>query len=361
MAASSPRSSARAAATLVLALAAGGTAAAVDAQELPDTGRVTIRGRVVDEVTRVPLAGVIVQFEDLGAVVQTDSVGQFEVKGIRVGVHYLSLSRPGYRPSSGEFAVLREGSFITSMVPLNAEADVVAGRFVGRVVDAESGDPLADTDVQIAGLFMGGITDADGRFRMDAVPPGRHPVQFTHLGYASRIDTVDVVSGRTSDARVRLTLDPIEVEPIEVTVERREIGLENVGFYQRRDEGFGEFIDLEIIEQRAPGEMTDLFTRLPGAILVADPYNPLERSVVLRGGRLEGRGRAGGGSTHCYPSVVLDGTIIHRGGETPAQLDKLIEPSAVAGIEVFPSSMGVPVQFGGIDAACGVVVIWTRR
>jgi hypothetical protein len=332
----------------------------VSAQEPPDTSRVTIRGRIVDDATRAPLPGVVVLFEDLGASVQTDSAGQFEVSGIKVGVHYLSLTRPGYRPSTGEFAVMREGSFIASMIPLTAAAEVPAGRFVGRVTDGDSGQPLSDTDVQIAGIFLGGVTDEAGRFRMDAVPPGRHPVEFSHLGYATRVDTVDVVSGRTSDARVRLALDPIEMEPIDVVVERREIALEDVGFYQRREDGFGEFIDLEIIERRAPTVMTDLFTPIAGVTLVQDPYNPLERSVVMRGGRLGG-GLRTGGADHCYPSVVMDGIVIHRGGSEPAQIDRLIRPVAIAGVEVYQSSVGVPVQYGGLDSACGVLVIWTRR
>jgi len=353
---SARRISAFAVASMLAVLPQGG----MSAQEPPDTARVTIRGRIVDEVTRVPLPGVVVLFEDLGATVQTDSAGQFEVAGIRVGVHYLSLSRPGYRPSTGEFAVMREGSFIASMIPLTAAAEVPAGRFVGRVTDGDSGRPLSDTDVQIAGIFLGGTTDEAGRFRLDAVPPGRHAVEFSHLGYASRVDTIDVVSDRTSDARVQLALDPIEMEPIEVVVERREIALEDAGFYDRRDEGFGEFIDLEIIERRAPAVMTDLFTAIPGVSLVADPYNPLERSVLMRGGRLGG-GLRTGGADHCYPSVVMDGIVIHRGGSTPAQIDHLIRPGAVAGIEVFQSSVGVPVQYGGLDAACGVLVIWTRR
>jgi hypothetical protein len=246
------------------------------------------------------------------------------------------------------------------MVPLNAAADIPAGRFVGRVTDAESGNPLPDAEVHLRQVFLGGATDEGGWFDLPAVPPGRYAVEFSYLGYATRVDTVDIVSGLTSDVRVPLALDPIEVDPIEVVVERRELILEDVGFYRRADEGFGEFIDLADIEALRPTEVTDLFTRVPGAILVPDPYNPLQRSVVLRGGRM-GRLLASGGADHCYPYVVVDGNIVHRGGDTPAQIDFLVDPVQVAGIEVFPSSMGVPIQYGGLDAACGVIVIWTRR
>jgi hypothetical protein len=339
---------------LTALLAVGGA----HAQETSEPERVTVRGRVVDATTRVPLAGVVVAVQNLGVAVQTDSTGQFEVTGIQVGVYYLELSRPGYRPSTGEFVVMREGSFITSMMPLNATEDIPAGRFVGRVTDGESGGPLSDAEVHIRQVFLGGATDEGGWFDMPAVPPGRYAVEFSHLGYATRVDTVDIVSGLTSDVRVPLALDPIEVDPIEVVVERRELILEDVGFYRREDEGFGEFIDLADIEAQRPTEVTDLFNRIPGAILVPDPFNPLQRSGVLRGGRMDNVLRGG---EHCYPYVVVDGNIVHRGGDTPAQIDFLVDPVQVAGIEVFPSSMGVPIQYGGLDAACGVIVIWTRR
>ena len=336
---------------LLLVLLAGGTADAM--QEGTDPERVTIQGRIVDEVTRVPLAGVMVFFRTLGVSVQTDSTGQFEVKGLQKGVYELELSLDGYERTTGEFAVLVEGSFVTSMMPLNAAGDVPSGRFVGRVTDWESGEPVVSVDVQITELFMGGVTNEAGRFDMAAVPPGRYPVEFSSLGYATRVDTVEIVSGQTSDVKVRLSLDPLDIEPIEVIVEPRELILEDVGFYQRRNDGFGEFIDRAVIEVRGPHKLTDLFTGLPGVRLSPDASNPLEQVVVLRGGRL------GGGV--CLPKVVLDGLVVPPLPGAPVVIDRLVNPDGVAGIEIFPSSAGVPIKYAGADAACGVILIWTRR
>ena len=74
-----------------------------------------------------------------------------------------------------------------------------------------------------------------------------------------------------------------------------------------------------------------------------------------------GRGTLGGGAGDCYPFVVLDGQVIHRGGEFPANIDRIIDPESVAGVEIFPSAIGVPIQFAGVDASCGVIMFWTRR
>lgn len=333
------------------------------AQEPPSEAapeRVTINGRVVDQLSRAPLPGVLVEVVELGVGVETDSLGNFEVRGIQVGVYNIAMTRVGYRRSAGELAILRPGSFVTELVPIDAPLGPAPGRFVGRVTDADSGDPISGAEVRVHPVFMGGLTSEDGSFRFDAVPPGRHAVVFSYLGYETREDTIEVVSGLTSDVVVPMAVDPIEMDPIEVTVEPRELFLEDIGFYERRDRGFGEFVDLFVIESRGPQRMTDVFTGLPGVQVVPNQFEPLERSVVLRGGRM-GMGARTGGNEHCYPLVAIDGLVVHRGGFEPAGIDRLVDPQALLGVEVYPSSVGVPIQLAGVDAACGVIMLWTRR
>ncbi|WP_423924508.1 carboxypeptidase regulatory-like domain-containing protein [Candidatus Palauibacter sp.] len=70
----------------------------------------------------------------------------------------------------------------------------------------------------------------------------------------------------------------------------------------------------------------------------------------------------------------LDGNIAIRGskerwsltsGVTPdAQLresiNDLVLPTEIAGIEVYTGAAALPAEFGGHDARCGAVVIWTK-
>lgn len=149
------------------------------------------------------------------------------------------------------------------------------------------------------------------------------------------------------------------MDPIVVSVERREIALQDAGYYNRLEEGFGAFIDRAEIESRAPPEMSDIFSRIPGVELFADPDNPLEKYIVLRGGRQASF--SAGPYGRCFPRVVLDGLVINRGGDEPAQLDRMLDPVAIAGVEVFTTSSGVPARYGGVGSSCGVILIWTRR
>jgi len=327
----------------------------VGAQVAADTTRVTIQGTVVDADTRRPLRGVAVQLHAFNLELETDIQGQFEVKGLRVGVYRMTLRLVNYETVSGEFDVLNGGTFTVPMTPVNREAEPARGRFIGRVTDAESGDVMAGVGVRIPDSFMGVLTDESGRFVLEGVPAGLHVVEFDYFGYAQRSETVTIVGDQTTDARVTLTVDAIDLEPIEVVVERRELKLEGAGFYDRRDEGWGSFIDLEDIEEQSPSLTTDLFTRVPGVTLLSDSYDPFRKYVLLRGGRtssLDGR--------PCYPAVWLDGIQVHRGGSEPAALNDLVSLTSIAGLEVYQGNTGVPVRYGGLDAACGVVLVWTR-
>lgn len=323
------------------------------AQERPPEGSlVNITGTVLDAVTRQPIERVIARLSGTRYVAETDISGRFTLSNIHAGNYTLSLSHPDYHPSVGDFTIMRSGEFETSMRPVyqGIREELVTG-IVGVVSDNRGDNPIDRVSVYTQQGHRGALTDARGRFVLDHLSPGLKTVRFTALGYVTRTEVIEVVPDRVTNLRVSLSPDPVELDPIEVTVERREIALQDVGFYRREAEGFGEFIDREEIEMRVPVQMTDLFTRLPGVDVRADGANPLERYVITRGGRAEG----------CFPRVVLDGVVMSGGGDVPAVIDHMIDPQAVAGVEVYPSSTGVPPQYAGTGASCGVIVIWTRR
>ncbi len=336
---------------------------ALPAPATPQTPRddlVTISGTILDAVTRQPISGVTVALGGLGFIVETDGDGRFSLNSVPVGQYTLRLTHPLYQPAVGDFAVLRPGDFTTTMQPVAADDDGLMTGIVGVVNDAQGGSALRGVTVRVRERRGEGapdaetVTDRRGRFSLDNLPAGPSLVEFTQIGFATRTESIQVVRGRVTNLRITLSPDPLEVDPLEVTVERREIKLQDVGFYRRAEDGFGSFIDRAAIEDRTPAQMTDLFTRIPGAEVVPDPDNPLERYIVLRGGRSSSTER-------CYPRVLLDGVLTSRGGSEPAVVNHLIDPSAVSGVEVFPTSSGLPPQYAGTGASCGVILIWTRR
>lgn len=72
-----------------------------------------------------------------------------------------------------------------------ALAAQAASVLTGRVTDRQNGQPLAGAHVSITGTTQGTISRSDGTYRLP-VPPGRHVIYITDLGYAPQRDTVDV-------------------------------------------------------------------------------------------------------------------------------------------------------------------------
>lgn len=327
-----------------LAWAAGSTA-----QEVRDRPLVTVRGTVVDAVTGEPLAGVVVVVDGADVRLESDDSGRFTITRIPIGAYKLGLSHPGYQTFVDDFTVLGSGEFATAMQPIAFLEDGLMTGITGVVRDGVDGRPVVGATVWTAAAPQATQTDGRGRFTFTRLYPGRHLVRFSHLGYATRADSIGVEYGRMSNIRVLLSADPVQLDPIEVSVERRDIVLEQAGFYRREAIGFGQFLDRDDIEMRPPGNMSDLFLGLAGVTLVPGPTGQLH--VMLSAGR----------DRRCFPVVVLDDIVVGGGSGLPAELDVLVMRSAIAGVEVYTRTAGIPIQYGRTGSACGLIMIWTRR
>ena len=59
----------------------------------------------------------------------------------------------------------------------------VTGKISGRVVDANSGQPLPGVNVQIVGTSRGASTDMNGEFYILNLQPGAYVLEFSMVGY----------------------------------------------------------------------------------------------------------------------------------------------------------------------------------
>lgn len=245
---------------------------------------------------------------------------------------------------------------------LCAAAPLPAQYVRGRLVDDATGRPIKGGYVA---LLLGdrttaasALADADGRFRMRTPEPGRYYIFATHVAYR-RITRgpVDVHAGAEVDVEVRLTARPIELDSVLVSAGGRGAGsvLENAGFNARERIGLGRFVTREDIERRNPRELNDVLRVIPGVQVV--PTGTGQMDVVLRGGRVA----RGPSRTHvCYPAVYIDGVRTPSGGRMPTELNQIINPWTVEGIEIYRGPSEVPAIFGGPGSACGAIVLWTR-
>ncbi|UCC73868.1 MAG: carboxypeptidase-like regulatory domain-containing protein [Gemmatimonadota bacterium] len=228
-------------------------------------------------------------------------------------------------------------------------------RVVGTVVADESGEPIEAVSVRLLAAVtqLGGLTDGRGVFAFPRVAPGVYELLVEHLGYEVRSDSIEVVSGEVHAFEVRLKMQPIELEPLIVTVRRWYVSPLLWGFYDRVDTGFGNYVTREDVEQRKPARVAHIIGELPGVAIV--PVGVARYQIVMSRYRYFGPdGRPG----PCWPVVYVDGMRI---GISDESIDDFVDPNDVEGIEVYKGAATVPGEFGGADATCGVIAVWTRR
>src|SRR5690242_14834199 len=99
------------------------------------------------------------------------------------------------------------GSLLLVLAPLQAAAQ---GILRGSVHD-RSGAPVV-----VPGTTLGTRTDAQGRFRILAVPAGNVRVHAGAIGYALVDTTVALTGGDSTTIDITLALAPLSLPPVDV-------------------------------------------------------------------------------------------------------------------------------------------------
>lgn len=110
------------------------------------------------------------------------------------------------RSSSGAYVLIR-----------SVEEAPRFGNLAGRVVDAETGEPLPYANVLLADLQAGTATNGAGFFTFASLITGPHRVYVTYLGYETMVDSVWIGPG--AEERIEIGLRPTElaIPPIVVS------------------------------------------------------------------------------------------------------------------------------------------------
>ncbi|MEQ9569082.1 MAG: carboxypeptidase-like regulatory domain-containing protein, partial [Longimicrobiales bacterium] len=246
--------------------------------------------------------------------------------------------------------------------------------------DASSGDPLEAAEVRIQDTDVAVLTNRNGFYAFNELPQGLYVLEVATLGYRPREVVVRLAGSGAYKVDVDLSVEAIALEGITVTAGPRRLFGDMVDMQRRMELGFGDFVMKEELERRGGSLATALQGRA-GVRVVTGAGSFRERYIVLRSGRdLPGdgfTGQTGGGENQaqlqalgqaesfCYPAVYVDGSRWSRPksggvGHDPVDFSEFYTMDLEA-VEIYKGAGSVPGEFGGGDAACGAVVIWTRR
>ena len=331
---------------------------------LPD-GTGALAGTVISAETDRPLTGaqVVIAWSELAidttaqqvtsgqraARVVVDDAGQYRACGVPMGEWLVLQVQHGGRAGAvirtfvGAAGVaVRNVSFsgVGARPLADVRADSIAAplpvgdaALSGSVLRAD-GKPITGAQVQVLGTAAAARTDEQGNFALGRLPAGTLELEVRQLGYAVVRRTVELRSGRTTRADVRLER-AVALDSIRVVARRlRFPEFES----RRRFSMWGKFLDEDEIARRHPSSTSDLVYTLPGFWVVGS--GPGARVVSTRSALMGG---------NCDANVVIDGVQDQRINDVSA--------SQVAAVESYPKGGG-PLQY---QQPCGVLVIWTKR
>ena len=96
------------------------------------------------------------------------------------------------------------------------------GKISGRVVDAETGEPLPGVNVIIDGTGMGASTDLDGLYFIINIPVGNYSVRASMMGYNTMITQEVAVRGDlTTTVEFNMTVKVLESDQEVIVVAER--------------------------------------------------------------------------------------------------------------------------------------------
>lgn len=176
------------------------------ALDRPYTGDSTVRGRVVDNATRSPLAGATVT---LGVglsprVITTGADGTFAWTGSS-GSYPLRVAKSGYAPVDTFVSATRALVDLGDVALDAAAPDATRGRVTGRVAEDPTGAPVIGARVDLFPLTSRAdavttVTDGEAGFDVPGLTPGRWRVEAGRSGHEPAIVELDVLAGSIVDA-----------------------------------------------------------------------------------------------------------------------------------------------------------------
>jgi outer membrane protein OmpA-like peptidoglycan-associated protein len=168
----------------------------------------SIAGRVVDAQSGAPIAEARVTAG--GRTMQTDPQGAFLFDPVEAGTLDIAASASRYHDARQTLELAR-----AAQADIRIELDpIITGTLIGKVVDAESGQPLPGARIALAGLDT--TVDANGAFRFETVPAGRIDVSAALQRYRDGRGAVELP--RAGEASITLALEPIRTGSLRVEV-----------------------------------------------------------------------------------------------------------------------------------------------
>jgi outer membrane receptor protein involved in Fe transport len=159
----------------------------------------------------------------------------------------------------------------------NLFAQAGTSKLAGKVIDADTKEPLIGANILILGTNLGAATDVEGKYYILNVTPGTYDVRISFVGYAPKtIQNVRLVAGITYELNVELSTD----------FSLPEITVKDQKFFEEKSTNTVKVIDADQIN-RLPVAGVERLVSLQAGVVISDASGGAGGNAVInvRGGR----------------------------------------------------------------------------
>ena len=237
--------------------------------------------------------------------------------------------------------------FVTSVRALLVAASLAATEALpaqvllrGRVIDSETGTAIAGARV----TFNRGVRDAtaneEGQFTVPGLAPGEQKVNVQAIGFAPRSIVIVIPDTGVVERTISLEFTGDKLPAVAVQARAEQLMARYNEFETRRARGNGAFLRWDELAKKNFGTVGDALRTVRGVRIMCDQqsFECIARMVRTPG---------------CEPVWVIDGTEAKSFHENTPVRD-------VYGIEIYRGPGEIPGEYTGSNAACGVIVMWTK-
>lgn len=212
----------------------------------------------------------------------------------------------------------------------------------GRVIDSETGSPLAGAQVRLGTDTAGPpiTSDSGGFFTLPALPRGIVDIQIRMLGFEERLFHVFMPDSGELYRQFALDFNGFMLPEIVVQARAERLQPRYIEFERRRARKLGAFFRWDDIKKASYNSVGDALRTVRGVRIQCDQARYECNAVMSR-------------SPNCLPTWYIDGIEVHSFHENTPIRD-------IYGIEVYRGTGEIPAEYAGSNAGCGVIVMWTK-
>ena len=163
---------------------------------------------------------------------------------------------------------------LASLIPTSSFAQSESAILYGQVRQAANQAVIPGANINLLGTSIGTISDSEGRFRLQNIPPGNYELRIGFIGFEPQFIALELKPGESSDLLILLEENVLALDGLLVTAQKRSQVVQEVPIALTTYEG-------DFLQETNIFELDAFAEYVPGMqVQIQSPNNP---GFVIRG------------------------------------------------------------------------------